>query len=214
MDFEHTSTDGIVCLGLASPLPPPDQGGSVTCWRGGSFRDSPVHPPHQLNSCLGLARERDWPSMSTDAITAVKQRTIGSATAKVVLLILADYADANWSCFVGQERLAAETETSVSTIKRTLRWFEEDGLITRERRHRQNGLRTSDRLTINRDALERLGVTVTPKDREETRGQTERQGVTDDRDKGSLSTETKGQSLTYEPSEEPLEEPSDRKSVV
>ncbi len=87
--------------------------------------------------------------MSVDAISWAKKKTMGSANRKLVLLLLADYADANWSTFVGQERLAAEADMSKRTVQRILTDFEADGLIRREERRRDDGYRTSDRIYIN-----------------------------------------------------------------
>jgi hypothetical protein len=73
----------------------------------------------------------------------------------MVMLILADYADAEWSTFVGQVRLAEEAEMSERAVRGILADFETEGLISREKRYRDNGAggRNSDRTTINRLAL-------------------------------------------------------------
>lgn len=94
--------------------------------------------------------------MSTDAISLVKSRYVGSPTVKAILFVLADYADAEWSTFVGQKRLAAEVETTDRTIRNALSDLEDRGLIRRERRHRQDGSRTSDRIHLVRNAIENL----------------------------------------------------------
>ena len=98
--------------------------------------------------------------MSTQAINLVKSHTVGSPTAKVVLLILADYADADWSAFASQKRIAAEAEVSERTVRRTLTDLVEMGILRRERRHRTDGSRTSDRLVLVADEISRLPATL------------------------------------------------------
>lgn len=73
------------------------------------------------------------------------QKELPSPTHKFLLVALADMADEEHSCFPGQERIAQMIGTSVSTVRRTLKDLEEWGLITRERRRRDDGYRTSDR---------------------------------------------------------------------
>lgn len=75
---------------------------------------------------------------------AVDQKC-GGPGPKAVLLVLASRCDENYSCFPGQELIAEETEQSVSTVRRQLKALDEAGLITRERRQRTDGSRTSDR---------------------------------------------------------------------
>lgn len=94
--------------------------------------------------------------MSTDAITLVKSRRVGSPTTKAVLFVLADYADAEWSSFVGQKRLAAETELTDRTVRTALAELEGRGLIVRQSRHRSDGTRTSDRIVLRSDAIGEL----------------------------------------------------------
>jgi pyocin large subunit-like protein len=59
---------------------------------------------------------------------AVKQQT-GAAGCKLLLLTLANYADADGCCWPAQEVLAADTEQSVDTVQRQLRKLEKAGLI-------------------------------------------------------------------------------------
>ncbi len=71
---------------------------------------------------------------------------------KAVLLTLANYADEDFSCFPGQERLAFETCQSVRSVRRQLDRLEALGLIVRERRSTREGYRTSDRYWLQLDA--------------------------------------------------------------
>jgi hypothetical protein len=89
--------------------------------------------------------------MSFQAMTwAVKQK-VGNATGKAILLMLANYADENGSCYPGQDKLAAECECSPRTIRDWLDKFEAMGLLTRSERRREDGYRTSDRITLQLD---------------------------------------------------------------
>lgn len=64
---------------------------------------------------------------------------------KFVLVVLADYADDEHSCFPGQGLVAKRTGSSVSTVARAMKRLEEAGLVRRDRRFRKDGSRTSDR---------------------------------------------------------------------
>lgn len=58
-----------------------------------------------------------------------------SGTAKLVLLVLATFADMDGgSCFPGQERLAKESRKSERVVRRALKEAEEAGFIVRYRR--------------------------------------------------------------------------------
>ncbi|HMJ79251.1 MAG TPA: helix-turn-helix domain-containing protein [Iamia sp.] len=86
--------------------------------------------------------------MSVEAIVWAKRTRAGSANRKLLLLILADYADENWSCFPGQRLLADQTELGERTVRRILSEMETDGLFRREHRQRADGSRTSDRFIL------------------------------------------------------------------
>lgn len=68
---------------------------------------------------------------------------------KFVLVALADRADEDHSCYPGQKMLAGMVGASVATIRRALVELEKTGLITRKRRFRDDGYRTSDRYVLN-----------------------------------------------------------------
>ena len=98
--------------------------------------------------------------MAHDSTNLVKGRLFGSVTRKAVMLVLADYTDAEWSTFVGQKRAAAEAEVSERTVRSVLAAFEDEGLITRTHRGREGdrGGRTSDRIQLHREAIQQLPV--------------------------------------------------------
>ncbi|GAB3216798.1 hypothetical protein GCM10027586_09960 [Kineococcus gypseus] len=81
---------------------------------------------------------------------------VGDVGTKATLMLLAAYADEDFSCFPGQERIAEETEQSVRTVRRQLDVLEEVGLISREPRYvfsEASGkrVRTSDRFVLHLD---------------------------------------------------------------
>lgn len=82
--------------------------------------------------------------MSVEAITWAKGVRTGNVATKALLLVLADHADVHWTCFPGQQRLSDETELPVRTLRRHLAALEARGLISRRRRFRSDGTRTSD----------------------------------------------------------------------
>jgi hypothetical protein len=98
--------------------------------------------------------------MSNAAVNWARRVTTGNPARKAVLMVLADYADEEWSCFPGQERLSTETELSTRTIGRALSDLEEVGLIRRARRTRGDGSRTSDRIYLQ--PLDAVGLTPRP----------------------------------------------------
>jgi DNA-binding MarR family transcriptional regulator len=93
--------------------------------------------------------------VSHEAVTLVKSRAFGSVSTKAVALVLADYCDAEWSCYVGQERLAWEAEVGTRTARRILQQLERSGLIARRPRYRA-GHRTSDLIVLLPKAIEAL----------------------------------------------------------
>lgn len=81
---------------------------------------------------------------------AIKQEA-GSTTGKMVLLMIANYADDNFETFAGHKALAAACECSEKTVFRQLALLEERGLIVRSHRQRNDGSRTSDLIRLNTD---------------------------------------------------------------
>ncbi|MEV0822566.1 helix-turn-helix domain-containing protein [Nonomuraea rubra] len=81
---------------------------------------------------------------------AAEQR-VGDVGTKATLLVLANYADENFSCYPGQDTIAFETEQSVSTVARQIKRLKALGLITTEHRYDERGKRTSDRYYLQLD---------------------------------------------------------------
>jgi len=65
-----------------------------------------------------------------------------------VMMILANWANDDGYCWPGQTKILSKIDMSKRTLIRRLADLEERGFITRERRHRQGGQRTSDAYTI------------------------------------------------------------------
>jgi hypothetical protein len=68
---------------------------------------------------------------------------------KLVLLALAEYADAQGYCFPGRTTISDKTRLHKSTVTVALAALENDGYIERGRRARGNGSRTSDGCTLH-----------------------------------------------------------------
>jgi hypothetical protein len=86
--------------------------------------------------------------MSIDALGWAKRTSFGSPSRKLLMLILADYADEDWSCFPSQVTLAKATDLGERTVRRLLGELEQEGWLRREHRQRPDGSRTSDRLYL------------------------------------------------------------------
>lgn len=86
--------------------------------------------------------------MSHVATAWAYRQPIDNPGRKFVLVALADFADEAWSCYPGQERLAAMTGQTSRSVRTHLARLEDDGLIQREARFLTNGRRTSDRYVL------------------------------------------------------------------
>lgn len=83
--------------------------------------------------------------------TWARKLRLPSATQKLVLMVLADHADVHtWSTIAGQELIAEEAALSTRRVRSALAALDAMDVIHRERRHRRDGTRTSDRTTLNR----------------------------------------------------------------
>ena len=68
--------------------------------------------------------------MSWQATAWAERQTTGSPGRKVLLLILANYADEHGVCWPSQETLASGTEQSLDTVQRQLRKLTAAGIIS------------------------------------------------------------------------------------
>lgn len=69
---------------------------------------------------------------------------------KLVLISIANCADSDGgNAFPCQERIAADASVSLRSARNHIQWLEQHGYLTRERRTRQDGGRTSDLYTLS-----------------------------------------------------------------
>lgn len=92
--------------------------------------------------------------MSHDATAWARQQTAGSGTAKFVLMLLADQAGSDYSCWPSLAYLSGISELGESTIRSATKKLAELGLIRVYYRHRGNGLRRSCRYQLLVDGPE------------------------------------------------------------
>jgi hypothetical protein len=74
---------------------------------------------------------------------------VGSSTTKFILLLLANKADENFSCYPSIRTLMAESDAGRSTVMRALKELEASGFITREPQFHDSGARRSNRYYLN-----------------------------------------------------------------
>lgn len=86
--------------------------------------------------------------MSTKCLTWAIDRTTGSATRKIVLLLLADLADEQYTCYPGREYLAERAELSPGVVSKVITQLAADGLVRVLRRAKRAGGRRSNRYLL------------------------------------------------------------------
>lgn len=84
----------------------------------------------------------------SDAYTFVKRRRTGNASAKLVLIAIAEYTDENGFSQPSSVRLKEDTELSARTISSALDALEEKGVIRRYRTYAEGGKRAPDRIEL------------------------------------------------------------------
>jgi hypothetical protein len=88
--------------------------------------------------------------MTVQAITAALSVMELTSSEKFLLIVLANYADADMKCWPSQARLAADTRMSIRTINANLKSLEMAGWLHRSHRTRRaDGSRTSDMIHLN-----------------------------------------------------------------
>lgn len=101
--------------------------------------------------------------MSVQHIGWALGQPTGSPTTKVVLVALANRVNPDTElCCPSISRLVFETELSRSTVKRALAALENDGLLVKVRRQRENGSDTSNEYRFPYVTLTKGGFTVDP----------------------------------------------------
>ena len=77
---------------------------------------------------------------------ALKQKI--SSTHKFVLVILADHSNRQGECWPSVSRICEESSLSESSVRRSIIYLSESGLIKKEERTRKNGSQTSNLYTL------------------------------------------------------------------
>jgi len=87
--------------------------------------------------------------VSWKALDWATDSQVGSSTTKFILLLLANKADENFSCYPSIRTLMAESDAGRSTVMRALKELEASGFITREPQFHDSGARRSNRYYLN-----------------------------------------------------------------
>lgn len=87
--------------------------------------------------------------MSWGALAWATESEVGSSAAKFILILLANKADENFSCYPSIRTLMAESNAGRSTVLRALRDLETRGLISRRPQFHDSGARRSTRYYLN-----------------------------------------------------------------
>jgi Helix-turn-helix domain len=105
----------------------------------------PVHTSrNQPRSGIGGLTAMSW-----KAVDWATDSHVGSSAAKFILILLANKADENFSCYPSIRTLMAESGASRSTVLRALRELETRGFITRRPQFHDSGARRSTRYYLN-----------------------------------------------------------------
>ena len=112
---------------------------------------------------------------------------------KFLLIVLANYADEDWSCYPGMDRLARDIGSTRSTVVRLMKRLEEGGYVSRIRRSNANGYRTSNRYWLQ-----------DPKSQAATKGLSSNHAAPMSQTRRDLCS-----TLIQEPTEEPKENQSE-----
>ena len=87
---------------------------------------------------------------------------IDSPTAKFILLLLANKADENFSCFPSVSTLMAESSAGRSTVLRALKNLEVDGYITRKAQFHDSGAQRASRYYLSHPLAPHLAPRPNP----------------------------------------------------
>lgn len=98
--------------------------------------------------------------MSMSAMTWARDQKVGAASTKLVLLLLADYADDDGHCWPFIETVAEKAEMSEKSVRRHLNKLEKIDLLRRRRKRRSDGTMGGYEywLTINPPESEEVDV--------------------------------------------------------
>lgn len=87
--------------------------------------------------------------MSFKMLAWAQSHKTGSAAGKAVLLAICAIVNDDGEGFPSQKRIADDSELSIRTVKREMDRLEQTGYLTRERRYREGGYRTSDAIVLH-----------------------------------------------------------------
>jgi hypothetical protein len=134
--------------------------------------------------------------MSWQASAWARRQNAGAARRKLLLLVLATYADKFGFCWPSQETLARDTEQSVDSVQRQLGALEKLKLLERARMPKRRGQWQGHRYRLT------LQIDQSTEKQNATPPANERPGHV------AIVTPTRPQSLRLKPSKEPSSEPS------
>ena len=142
--------------------------------------------------------------MSIQAVAWAISQRVGSPTGKVLLMCLANYANEKGECWPSQKTISREAELSERSTRDWLQKLEAQGFISRSRRHRSDGSRTSDHVVLNLSLAPKSG------DSDLTADSAARpvQAANGSKPSGSSRRTYRQELPGIEPSPKPLEEPS------
>ncbi|MDP7701387.1 helix-turn-helix domain-containing protein [Mycobacterium sp. TY815] len=94
--------------------------------------------------------------MSWEALAWAKDSEISQPVAKFILVLLANKADENFSCYPSIRTLMAESGAGRSTVLRALSYLEMRGFMTRRPQFHDSGARRSTRYYLNHPRAQNL----------------------------------------------------------
>lgn len=100
--------------------------------------------------------------MSWSALAWATDSDVGSSAAKFILILLANKADENYSCYPSIRTLMAESNAGRSTVLRALKDLETRGFISRRPQFYDSGARRSTRYYLNHPLAPHLSPSLDP----------------------------------------------------
>jgi len=144
--------------------------------------------------------------MSVQQITkALALRGVAQG-AKLLLIVLANYADEDGECWPSQKRLAEDTGMTDRGVRKLLAGLVLSGFVTRRVRNRRDGSRGTDVITLHLDGPYQRNDD--PPEQKPAKGKSAEPRAVITGTKVQLSAEPGSGLTTFEPSLEPSMEPS------
>lgn len=100
--------------------------------------------------------------MSWKALDWATELEVNSAAAKLILILLANKADENFSCYPSIRTLMAESSAGRSTVLRALKKLEADGVVTRDPQFYDSGAQRVSRYYLNHPVAPHLAQSPRP----------------------------------------------------